>query len=376
MVYLVVGLAILVIGGFIYGKYVEKQFGPDDSRPTPAYAKQDGVDFVPMSGWKNTLINLLNIAGTGPVLGPIQGILFGPIAFITIPVGCVLAGAMHDYFNGMIATRNGGAQMPRIVTKYLGKKVNGLYLVFSSILLMLVGVAFVYTPGDLIVGDLLKQSTAANNSVVWIVYGLIFVYYVIATMFPIDKIIGKIYPLFGGFLMVSAIGVLIGVFADSGKALGNLTGIILSTTDGVTTATQYAGGFVGHFRNLPYIPVFFITVACGILSGFHGSQTALIGRTIKKESEGRNVFYGSMILEGLIAMAWAAGAMVLFNRAKLNEASELIAGAALNTDATLMVGTISREFMGNFGGPRYHWRYRVAHHFGRHRLPCPQASVG
>lgn len=349
MTLLIVGLAILVVGGFLYGKFVEKQFGPDD-RPTPAYAKRDNVDYVPMPAWKNTLINLLNIAGTGPVLGPIQGILFGPIALITIPLGCVLAGAMHDYFNGMIATRNGGAQMPRIVTKYLGNKSKAVYLWFSSILLMLVGVVFVYTPGDLIVGDILKQSTASSNWVLWLVYGLIFVYYILATVFPIDKIIGRIYPIFGAFLIVSAIAVLIGVFADGGVHLGNLKGLLVATTDGVTTYTEKAGGFVGHIRGLPFIPVFFITVACGIMSGFHGSQTALIGRTLEKEKHGRHVFYTSMILEGIIAMAWATGAMVLFNRAALDEAGALIAGAPLTQGATSMVGIISRTFMGNVGG--------------------------
>ena len=350
MVYFVVGLVILVVGGWLYGKFVEKQFGPDD-RKTPAYTKGDGVDYVPIKGWKNTLINLLNIAGTGPVLGPIQGILFGPIAFITIPIGCVLAGAMHDYFNGMIATRNGGAQMPRIVTKYLGKKVKGLYLIFSSILLLLVGVVFVYTPGDLIVGDILGQSTAVNNWVVWAVYAVIFLYYVAATVFPIDQIIGRIYPVFGAFLIVSALGVLIGTFVSGGQYLGNLTGLIFQkSAEGVASYAPFAGKFVGHMGGFPFIPVFFITVACGILSGFHGSQTALIGRTIEKEKQGRHIFYTSMIIEGAIAMAWAAGAMVLFNMAQVNEAGELVAGAALNHNTTRMVGIISRHFMGNIGG--------------------------
>ncbi|MGI6172730.1 MAG: carbon starvation protein A [Christensenellales bacterium] len=347
MTLLIVGLAILVLGGWGYGKYCEKQFGPDD-RATPAYAKADGVDYVPMKGWKNTLINLLNIAGTGPVLGPIQGILFGPIALITIPIGCVLAGAMHDYFNGMIATRNGGAQMPRIVTKYLGKGTKGLYMIFSSILLMLVGVVFVYTPGDLIVNDIIRATPETATWLIWVVYAVIFIYYIAATIFPIDKIIGRIYPVFGAFLIISALGILIGVFADGGKALGNLNGILLNA-DG--TLTNFAGGFVGHFDGSPFIPVFFITVACGILSGFHGSQTALIGRTIEKEKQGRTIFYTSMIMEGAIAMAWAAGAMVLFNRAALDEAgTALIAGAALNHNTTKMVGVVSREFMGNIGG--------------------------
>ncbi|MHC1787609.1 MAG: carbon starvation protein A [Christensenellales bacterium] len=350
MTLLIIGLVILIVGGWAYGKYCEKLFGPDD-RPTPAYTKADGVDYVPMKGWKNTLINLLNIAGTGPVLGPIQGILFGPIALITIPLGCVLAGAMHDYFNGMVATRNGGAQMPRIITKYLGKKSKAIYLIFSSVLLMLVGVVFVYTPGDLIVGDILRQSTATSNWVVWLVYALIFVYYIAATVFPIDKIIGRIYPVFGAFLALSAVGILVSIFADGGKSLHDLNGLILSTKDGVTTVSPFAGSFVGHYQKIPFIPVFFITVACGIMSGFHGSQTALIGRTIEKEKQGRWIFYNSMLMEGVIAMAWAAGAMVLFNRATLDATgTALSAGAALNAGATGMVGNISRTFLGSVGG--------------------------
>ena len=350
MVYLIVGLVILILGGWGYGKFVEKQFGPDE-RPTPAYAKRDGVDYVPIKGWKNTLINLLNIAGTGPVLGPIQGILFGPIALITIPLGCVLAGAMHDYFNGMIATRNGGAQMPKIITKYLGKKMKGIYLAFSSLLLMLVGVVFVYTPGDLIVGDILKQSTATSNWVVWAVYGVIFLYYIAATVFPIDKLIGRIYPIFGGLLAISAVGILVSIFIDGGHSLHNLTGIILSTKDGVTTTSVFAGGLIGHYLKIPFIPVFFITVACGIMSGFHGSQTALVSRTIEHEKQGRWIFFNSMIMEGVIAMAWAAGAMILFNRATLDATgTALSAGAALNAGATGMVGNISRAFLGSVGG--------------------------
>ena len=350
MVLLLIGLAILLVGGWAYGKYCEKVFGPDD-RKTPAYTKADGVDYVPMKGWKNTLINLLNIAGTGPVLGPIQGILFGPIALITIPLGCVLAGAMHDYFNGMIATRNGGAQMPKIVSKYLGRKTKGVYLIFSSILLMLVGVVFVYTPGDLIVGDILRLPTVATNWVVWLVYGIIFLYYIAATVFPIDKIIGRIYPVFGGLLALSAVGILVSIFIDGGKSLHNINGILLSTKDGVTTGSSFMGGLIGHYTKIPFIPVFFITVACGIMSGFHGSQTALVSRTIEKEKQGRWIFFNSMLMEGVIAMAWAAGAMILFNRATLDATgAALSAGAALNAGATGMVGNISRTFLGSVGG--------------------------
>lgn len=317
-----IGIAILVIGGYFYGKLVEKVFGPDD-RETPAISMADGVDFVPMKPWKNALIELLNIAGTGPVLGPIQGILFGPIAFITIPIGCVIAGATHDYFNGMISLRNKGAQMPRMIGKYLGTGVNKIYTIILWILMLLTGVVFVYTPGDLIVKDILGMDSGAGNMTIWIVYGLIFIYYLVATLFPIDQIIGRIYPIFGAILIISAVGVFIGVLRDGGVNLQNLS-----------TATM-----PHHPTGQQFIPVFFITVACGIMSGFHGSQSTLISRTMSHEKEGRTTFYMMMILEGFIAMCWAAGAMVLFNR-----------GQALDTNATNMVGIISKEFLGSVGG--------------------------
>jgi carbon starvation protein CstA len=318
-----IGLAILIIGGIIYGNYCDKVFGPDD-RETPAVAKADGVDFVVMKTWKNSLVNLLNIAGTGPILGPIQGILFGPIAFITIPVGCVLAGSMHDYFVGMISMREGGAQVPKMIEKYLGKKVHSVYNVVVWILMILVGVVFVYTPGDLIVKELLGQDASAANPTMWIVYGAIFLYYLVATLFPIDAIIGRIYPVFGAILIISAAGVLIGILGDGGANLNNLS---------------FAGNiFAQHPDKQPFIPVFFITVACGIMSGFHGTQTTLISRTMKTEKEGKMTFFNMMLVEGFIAMVWAAGAMILFNR-----------GTAMNTNATLMIGIISREFLGTIG---------------------------
>ncbi len=318
-----IGLAILIVGGIIYGKYCEKVFGPDD-RETPAVAKADGVDFVVMKNWKNSLVNLLNIAGTGPILGPIQGILFGPIAFITIPVGCVLAGSMHDYFVGMISMREGGAQLPKMIDKYLGKKIHGIYNVVVWILMILVGVVFVYTPGDLIVKELIGQEASAANPTMWIVYGGIFLYYLIATLFPIDAIIGRVYPIFGAILIISAIGVLFGIFADGGANLNNL-----SFAENI---------FNQHPGIQPFIPVFFITVACGIMSGFHGTQTTLISRTVKSEKEGKMTFFNMMLVEGFIAMVWAAGAMVLFNR-----------GTSVDTNATLMIGVISREFLGAVG---------------------------
>jgi len=320
MILFIVGLVLLIVGGAVYGRYCEKVFSPDD-RPTPATTLADGIDYVVMKPWKNKLIELLNIAGTGPILGAIQGILFGPIAFITIPVGCILAGALHDYFIGMISMRNKGAQIPKMISKYLGSGSNKIYTIVIWLLMLLTGVVFIYTPGDLIVRDILGLDV--NNSVIWIVYAVILSYYIVSTIFPIDQIIGRIYPAFGAVLIVSAIGVLIGILRDGGASMPALS----------------SGLFFQHPTGQSYIPVFFITVACGIMSGFHGSQATLISRTIKSEKEGRSTFYDMMIVEGIIAMVWAAGAMVLFGR-----------GTSLDTHSTAMVGIISREFMGNIGG--------------------------
>lgn len=318
-----IGMTILIIGGIAYGKYCENVFGPDD-RPTPAITMEDGVDYVPMSTWKNSLVQLLNIAGTGPILGPIQGILFGPIAFILIPIGAILGGSMHDYFSGMISMRENGAQMPRMVHKYLGDGVHKIYNGIIWILMLLVGAVFIYTPGDLIVSELIGQEASATNSVVWIVYGAIFLYYLAATLFPIDAIIGKVYPVFGGVLILSAIGVFVGVIMDGGANLVNLS---LSSN----IFAQHPGG-------LPMMPIFFITVACGILSGFHATQATMISRTVSSEKEGRMTFFNMMLVEAFIAMVWAAGAMIMFNK-----------GTSIDTGATLMIGIISREFLGSFG---------------------------
>ena len=321
MLLFIIGLIILLGGGFFYSKYVENQLAPDD-RETPAVRKADGVDYVVMSEKKNWLINLLNIAGMGPIIGPIQGILFGPIAFLAIPLGCVFAGSVHDYMTGFISMRNGGSQVPKLVGKYIGDGIRKFYNIVIAILLLLTGVVFVYTPGDLIANDILK--VGADSNVIWIIYAVIFAYYIASTVLPIDKLIGRVYPIFGGFLIVSAIGVFIGIFI---KGSGDL-------------AFKNAGLLAEHPLGQKFIPSFFITVACGILSGFHGSQVTLISRTVKSESEARTTFYSTMIAEGFIAMVWAAGAMVLFSSGK----------AALDTPGTIMVGQVSKYFMGNVGG--------------------------
>lgn len=337
MVTLIVGMLILLVGGFFYGLFVEKIFNPNANRKTPAVEMADGVDYVAMPKWKNLLIELLNIAGTGPVLGPIQGILFGPLAFITIPIGCVIAGATHDYFVGMISMRNKGAQMPGLVKKYLGGKIHFIYIIIMMVLMLLTGVVFIYTPGDLIVHDLLGMDSSATSIAIWIVYGCIFAYYLIATLFPIDKIIGKIYPFFGAVLIISALGILAMIFITGGKGLQELS---LSTLP-------------NHPQGQQFIPVFFITVACGIMSGFHGSQATLVSRTVSNEKEGRATFYYMMVAEGLIAMCWAAGSMVL-----INKTGGVLPGTmnlkGVDKDflynATNMVGAVSRDLLGTFGG--------------------------
>lgn len=318
-----IGLAILLVGGITYGRFAEKVFQPDD-RETPAIKSQDGVDYVPMDKKKNALIELLNIAGTGPILGPIQGILFGPIAFILIPIGCVLGGAVHDYMSGMISLRSDGAQMPALIKRNLGGKVYSVYNVFVILLMVLVGAVFIYTPGDLIVANVLHQEAIASNPVVWIVYACIFAYYIIATLFPIDKIIGRVYPIFGGILLLSAIGIFFGLFIK-GYPLDNLT---MNNIAGV------------HPDGIHLLPVFFVTVACGIVSGFHSTQATLIGRSVKSEKEGRFVFYDMMILEGFIAMIWAAAAMGIYNKG--------IDAGLIGKPA--VIGLVANDMLGTIGG--------------------------
>ena len=337
----ILGLVILFVGAAVYGKFCEKVFGPDE-RETPAYSKQDGVDFVPMPKWKNMLINLLNIAGTGPIFGPIQGILFGPIAFITIPIGNIIGGAMHDYFSGMICLRDGGTQMSSMIRKYTNKGVYRVYNVFVCLLLLLVGAVFIYTPGDIAATGIFGFSGKANDPTTWIIYGAIFAYYLVATVFPIDAIIGKIYPIFGAILLFSAVGVFIGLFVK-GYPLLNLwddwQGVAFQafkTVDGAQVPFSYGEYFAdGHF-----FPVFFVTVACGILSGFHSTQTAIITRTMKSEKEGRMTFYNMMVLEGFIAMVWAAAAMGVFN----------LGMQAANSGATGTVITVCKDILGSVGG--------------------------
>jgi carbon starvation protein CstA len=321
-----VGLVILFAGGAFYGRVCERVMKPDDRR-TPALSKSDGVDYVPMRTWRNSLINLLNIAGTGPILGPIQGILFGPVAFILIPIGNVLAGSMHDYFAGMLAMRNNGMQMPDLVKKYTNRAMYDLYNVFVCVLLLLAGAVFMFTPGDIVTTQALGFRGGVDDPAAWAAYGVIFIYYILATLFPIDKLIGRLYPVFGTILLSSAAGVLCGIFMN-GYELPELTLRSL---------------IAPHPFGQRLIPMFFITVACGIVSGFHATQATIISRSVTSERQGRVTFYNMMVLEGFIAMIWAAAAIGA-------QSKGIVSVEQLFKASPRVIGIIARDMLGEVGG--------------------------
>ncbi len=296
MLTFIIGLLILFFGYIFYGKYTEKQFSPDD-RETPATKSFDGVDFLPLSTNKNMLIQLLNIAGLGPILGVLQGILFGPIAFILIPLGCVLMGSVHDYFSGMISMRHNGAQITDLIKDYLGQNFYKVFLAVVSVMLILVTAVFVYTSGDIMAQRFFGQTDfSITNPTMMAIYIAIALYYIIAALFPIDKIIGKLYPVFACMLLIGTLLVLVGFFTN---------GVNLTEFDFKNINLHPTG------QNI--LPLFFMTISCGLLSGFHSTQSTIISRTVKSEFEGKKIFYGMMCLEGLIAMIWAAAAMHVYS---------------------------------------------------------------
>ena len=296
MITFILGIIILIFGYVFYSRYIEKTFAPQD-RSTPANEYRDGVDFVPMSKNRNALIHLLNIAGMGPIIGAIQGILFGPIAFILIPLGCIFAGGVHDYFAGMLSIRNRGAQITGLIHEYLGKNAFKIFIVIVSIMLLLLATVFVYTAGDLFAERFMGvKDFAITDPKVLGTYIVILSYFIIATLFPIDKIIGKFYPILGIMLIIGTGFVLVG-FIINGVNLQNLN----------------LSNFNIHPNHLPIIPMFFMTVSCGLLSGFHSTQATIISRTVDKEQDGRRIFYGMMCLESLIAIIWAAAAMDVYS---------------------------------------------------------------
>ena len=325
----VVSLVALVAGYFIYGRLVEKVFGVDSSRKTPAITKADGVDYIPMPAWKVYMIQFLNIAGTGPIFGAIMGAKFGPSAYLWIVFGCIFAGAVHDYMTGMLSIRNNGAGLPDLVGEYLGKGTKTFILAFSIIVLMLVGTVFVFSPA-LILGDVAGDGSKIAI-MAWV--GVIFLYYLLATLMPIDKIIGRIYPVFSFALLFMAVALMICLFVkwpalpEIWDGLGNL------------------GESKGLLNGQPVFPCLFITIACGAVSGFHATQSPLMARCVSDEKLGRPVFYGAMITEGIVALIWATVASWFFYGGGAAEV-----GSGLSAAAPEVVVKVSEGWLGVLGG--------------------------
>lgn len=348
MISFMCSLVALVLGYLLYGKFVAHVFGPDD-RPTPAVTKADGVDFIVLPGWKIFMIQFLNIAGTGPIFGAIMGAWYGPVAYFWIIFGCIFAGAMHDYMSGMLSIRNGGAGLPNLVGKYLGKATKQVMLVFSVLLLMMVGVVFVYSPAIIL-------ESICGTKMLWIV--LIFVYYIIATLLPIDKIIGKVYPLFALSLLFMAAALMIGLFVKM-PAIPEWWSDLGQCNLNANPAWLGTESFVA--KN-PLFPCLFITIACGAISGFHATQSPLMARCMKSERMGRPIFYGAMITEGVVALIWATVSMYFFYYGGWREvvspeaAQQFIAQAGGGKslvqyfDAPTVVKLVCSSWLGVFGG--------------------------
>ncbi len=338
MISFIVSLIALVLGFFLYGKFVEKIVGPDPNKQTPCYASQDGVDFIPMPTWKVYLIQFLNIAGTGPIFGAIQGILFGPAAFFWIVLGCIFGGAVHDYLSAMISIRRNGANLPEIIGDELGYKVRLVMRIFAMILMILVGAVFCTTPAGLLESMTGTEDSFLFSKLFWMF--VIIAYYILATLLPIDKIIGRIYPLFGITLLVMAIGMIAGIFIYDG------------------CIPEVTEAFTNHHptSSIPLFPGLCITIACGAVSGFHATQSPMMARCLKNERLGRNVFYGAMITEGIIALVWAAAtikfadSITQYSGTPYEKLWALMTnGGTTNANPALIVNMICHSWLGTVG---------------------------
>ena len=322
-------LAILVGGYFVYGKIVDNTFGPDD-RETPAVRINDGVDYVVMPQWKLFLVQLLNIAGLGPIFGAMQGALWGPVVFLWITFGTIFAGGVHDYFSGMMSERNDGASIAEVTGRYLGPVMQNIMRVFSVVLLIMVGTVFAVGPAGLIV-TLCKNggmSGVLTTTLFWLI--IILVYYFIATFISIDAIIGKIYPVFGICLIIMAVGVIIGIFTNPAYTIPELWSNFHSM----------------HPSGTPIWSFMFITVACGAISGFHSTQSPLMARCMKSEKQGHFVFYGAMVCEGVIALIWAAAGCALYT---ITDGKMTGLAEALSAGQSAAIYDVCLKTMGNVG---------------------------
>ena len=335
MITFLISIALLVAGYFLYGRFTERFVGADPSRMTPAYELQDGVDFQPMATWKVFVIQFLNIAGLGPIFGAIMGAAYGPASYIWIVLGCIFMGAVHDFFAGMMSLRNGGANMPGITGKYLGNGMKVVMNVVVAFLLLAVGVSFVTGPADLI------ASLTGVSKEIWLY--VIFAYYLLATLLPIDKIIGNVYPFMGAALLFMALGV--GVM------------LIVGALNGAHEMIELTPATLKNWHSDPQnnilVPMLFIVVSCGAISGFHSTQSPLMSRCLKNEKYARPVFYGAMIAEGIVAMIWATAAMAYFGGPEgLNNAMTegiMVDGALTKITPAIAVDLICKSWLGKVG---------------------------
>ena len=314
MITFVIALIVLILGYVFYGKFIERLFGADPNRDVPAKSMADGVDYIAMPTWKAYMIQFLNIAGLGPIFGAIMGAKFGTASYLWIVFGTIFAGSVHDYLSGMMSLRHGGESLPQLIGRYLGGPVQKVFIIFSLVLLILVGAVFISQPADIL-------ARLTNNSVginVWI--AVIFVYYLIATLFPIDKIIGKFYPIFGAALLFMAFGIMIALLINRPEL------------------PEMWNGFGTKYDKNPIFPMMFISIACGAISGFHATQSPLMARCMTNESKGRIVFYGAMISEGIVALIWAAAATAYFGE------------HGTDLGAAAIVLEISKTWLGKVGG--------------------------
>jgi carbon starvation protein CstA len=326
MITFFIGLTVLILGYIFYSKFVERFADVDPARKTPAYTMEDGVDYVPLPTWRIFLIQFLNIAGLGPIFGAVAGAMWGPVAFIWIALGSVFAGATHDFFSGMLSIKHNGLSITEIVGIYMGNATKQFMRGFTVILMLLVGVVFIMGPAKILSGITPDITTVTFWT--WIV----FAYYLLATMLPIDKIIGRIYPVFGLSLLFMAVGLIIALFVK-GYHIPELN-------------FENLHNFHADSDKFPIFPMLFITIACGAISGFHATQSPLMARCLTNEKHGRPVFYGAMISEGVVAVIWAAISMSFFGG--IRELNDVM--IANNGNAAFIVNEISNSLLGKFGG--------------------------
>ncbi len=323
MISFAAAILLLVAGYLVYGAFVERVFGSDPKRQTPVKTMADGVDYVEMPTWKIYLIQFLNIAGLGPIFGAIMGVMFGPAAFLWIVFGTILAGAVHDYLAGMLSLRRKGSSLPELVGEQLGSGIRNVMRVFSLLLMILVGAVFVYNPADL----LAMLTPDYLDKMFWI--ALIFIYYMAAAVLPVDKLIGRLYPIFGAALLFMAIGILVMLFVHGGSMPEMWENFYNHKADPETS---------------PIFPMMFVSIACGAISGFHATQSPMMARCLDNERHGRVVFYGAMVTEGLVALIWAAAAIVF-----TGGYSELQSTLGSSSPA-ILVNSISETWLGTVGG--------------------------